>query len=68
MSEENGDRWNLRLHEAEARLWPSHLRQPPTWIEFMREIDAQWQDYMREHDRPEDRLATKLHTRFALPD
>lgn len=66
MSERDGDRWNLRLQEADVRLWPSHLRQPPSWIEFMREIDGQWQRYMREHDSPEQRLATKLHTRFSF--
>lgn len=66
MSEQDGDGWNLHLQEAEARLWPSHLRQPPTWIEFMREIEPQWQRYMREHDTPEERLMTKLHTRFTF--
>ena len=66
MSEQDDDVWNLRLQEGDVRLWPSHLRQPPTWIEFMREIDAQWQRYMREHDSPEQRLATKLHTRFTF--
>lgn len=64
MSED--DSRNLRLHEAETPLWPSHLRQPPTWFEFMREIDAQWQHYMREHDSPEERLTSKVRTRFTL--
>ena len=34
-------------------LWPSHLRQPPSWIAFMREMDADWRRYMREHDSPD---------------
>jgi hypothetical protein len=33
----------------------------------MREINAQWETYMREHDDPAQRLATKLHTRFRFP-
>lgn len=66
MSEEETSAWNLRIKEAEEPLWPSHLRQPPTWVEFMREIDGQWQRYMREHDAPEQRLATKVDRRFTL--
>ncbi len=64
-ADENGGR-SVRLREPEGRLWPSHLRQPPTWIEFMREIDAQWRRYMSEHDSPEERLATKMERRFTL--
>ncbi len=60
------DVWNILLPDARDSLSPSHLRQPPSWIEFMREMDAEWQRYMRDHDAPEDRLATKLHTRFKL--
>lgn len=56
--------WDIRLAEAATPLHPSHLRQPPSWVEFMREIDAEWRRYMREHDAPEHRLATKLATRF----
>lgn len=67
MSEEDKSGWSLRVREPDAALYPSHLRQPPTWIAFMREIDAQWQRYMREHDDPEQRLATKLPTRFTFP-
>ena len=58
--------WDIRVAEAATSLHPSHLRQPPSWIEFMREIDAEWQRYMRENDAPEQRLATKLDTRFRL--
>ena len=58
--------WDIRLREPTDTLYASHLRQPPSWIEFMREMDAEWQRYMREHDAPEDRLTTKLHTRFKL--
>ncbi len=58
--------FDLRLREASEPLHRSHLRQPPTWIEFMQEIAPQWQRYMREHDTPEHRLATKLHRRFTF--
>lgn len=58
--------WDIRLPTAATPLYPSHLRQPPSWAEFMREIDTEWQRYMRDHDAPEHRLATKLHTRFNL--
>ena len=58
--------WDLRLREATASLYPSHLRQPPSWIAFMREIDAEWQRYMKETDTPKQRLATKLQERFSL--
>ncbi len=47
------DPWDLRLREATSALYPSHLRQPPTWIAFMREMDAEWQRYMKEVDTPE---------------
>ncbi len=57
---EDVNTFDLRLREASEPLHRSHLRQPPTWIEFMREIAPQWQRYMREHDTPEQRLATKL--------
>lgn len=57
---------NIRLPEPETRLHASHLRQPPSWAEFMREIDAEWRRYMENHDTPEQRLATKLHTRFTF--
>ena len=60
------DHWDIRLREAEGPLYPSHLRQPPSWIEFMREMDAEWQRYMKEHDSPEDRLATKVYERFRM--
>ena len=58
--------WDVRLPDAKAPLHPSHLRQPPSWIAFMREMDAEWQRYMRDHDAPEHRLATKLQTRFKI--
>ncbi len=58
--------WDIRVREAEAPLYPSHLRHAPTWIEFMREMDAEWQRYMRDHDDPAERLATKLRTRFTF--
>ncbi len=61
-----GTPWDIRLPDAKGLLFPSHLRQAPTWAECMREMDAQWQRYMRDHDAPEDRLATKLHTRFRI--
>ena len=32
----------------------------------MREIDGYWRHYMREHDRPESRLATKIDERFQI--
>ncbi len=32
----------------------------------MREMDAEWRRYMREHDKAEDRLATKLYERFRI--
>jgi len=32
----------------------------------MREIDAEWQRYMKETDTPKQRLATKLKERFSL--
>ena len=67
MSETTGtDPWDLRLPEATSSLSPSHLRQPPTWIAFLREIDAEWQRYMRESDTPEQRLATKVEERFSF--
>lgn len=58
--------WDVRLPDAKGLLYPSHLRQPPSWAEFMREMDAEWQRFMRDHDTPEDRLATKLHRRFKI--
>lgn len=57
---------DIRLPEPETPLHASHLRQPPSWAEFMREIDAEWRRYMEHHDTPEQRLATKLHTRFTI--
>jgi hypothetical protein len=66
MSENAGNQWDIRLREAEDSLYPSHLRQPPSWSEFMHEMDAEWQRYMRDHDAPEDRLATKLYERFRI--
>ena len=67
MSETTGtDPWDLRLREAASSLSPSHLRQPPSWIAFLREIDAEWQRYMRESDTPEQRLATKVEERFSF--
>ena len=62
----NENQWDIRLREAADSLYPSHLRQPPSWTEFMREMDAEWQRYMRDHDAPEDRLATKLYQRFRI--
>ncbi len=35
--------WNIRLPDAKDSLYPSHLRQPPSWTEFMREMDTEWQ-------------------------
>lgn len=58
--------WDLRLQEATSSLYPSHLRQPPSWVAFMREIDAEWRRYMREHDSPERRLREKNPDRFRL--
>jgi hypothetical protein len=58
--------WELRLREATDALWPSHLRQPPSWIAFMREMDADWRRYMREHDSPEQRLRDKNPEPFRL--
>ncbi len=58
--------WDLRLREATSPLYPSHLRQPPSWIAFMREIDAEWQRQMRENDAPERRLRGKNPERFRL--
>ena len=66
MSDEGEGGFDLSVRDPEDPLYPSHLRQPPTWMEFMREIAAQWESYMREHDTPEQRLATKVHTRFTL--
>lgn len=66
MSEEDTKAWSVRMREPEEPLWSSHLRQPPTWIEFMREIDAQWRRFMREQDSPEQRLKTKIQQRFSF--
>jgi hypothetical protein len=65
---ENADenQWNIRLREAEGSLYPSHLRQPPSWTEWMREMEGKWQLYMRNHDAPEQRLATKVYQRFKI--
>jgi hypothetical protein len=57
---------DIRLPEPETPLHASHLRQPPSWVEFMREIDGEWRRYMEHYDAPEQRLATKLHTRFTI--
>ncbi len=67
MSEQTeAEAWNIRVAEAGTPLHPSHLRQPPSWVAFLREIDGQWRRYMLEHDSPEERLATKVQTRFRL--
>lgn len=58
---------DMRIPEAATALLPSHLRQPPSWAEFMREIDAEWRRYMQEHDSPEQRLAEKNLQPFRLP-
>ncbi len=58
--------WELGLREATDTLGPSHLRQPPSWIAFMREMDADWRRYMREHDSPEQRLRDKNPDAFRL--
>lgn len=58
--------WDLRLREATSSLYPSHLRQPPSWIAFVREMEGEWQRYMRETDTPEQRLATKIEERFCI--
>jgi hypothetical protein len=60
------DPWGLRLPEPTSSLYPSHLRQPPSWIAFMREIDAEWRRHMREEDDPERRLRDKNPERFRL--
>jgi len=67
MSEKTeGGPWDLRLREPASDLYPSHLRQAPSWAEFMREIDAEWQRHMRENDSPERRLLEKNPERFKL--
>ena len=58
--------WDVKFPDGKGALQPSHLRQPPTWAALMREIDADWRRYMQEHDRPDQRLATKLRNRFRL--
>jgi hypothetical protein len=58
--------WDLRLWEETSSLSPSHLPQPPSWIAFMRDIDAEWRRYMQETDTPEDRLRGKNPERFRL--
>jgi hypothetical protein len=62
----DAEQWDIRLPDARTPLHPSHLRQPPSWARFMQAIDAEWRRYMRDHDTPEDRLATKLHKRFKI--
>ncbi len=62
----DSNQWDIRLPDANAPLRRSHLRQAPKWANFMHEIDAEWRRFMREHDRPEDRLATKLPNRFQI--
>jgi hypothetical protein len=58
--------WDIRLPEPDAPLFRSHLRQPPTWQQFLRETQEPWARYMREHDSPEERLAAKHPARFVL--
>ncbi|HEX4666372.1 MAG TPA: hypothetical protein VH207_07215 [Chthoniobacterales bacterium] len=48
------------------RSIPSHLRQAPSWAEFMDEIEHEWLHYMRHHDSPERRLREKNPERFRL--
>lgn len=58
--------WDIRLPEPNVPLQPSHLRPAPKWVTFMREMDADWRRFMQSHDRPEDRLATKVQDRFHI--
>ncbi len=58
---------DIRFPEVSTALLPSHLRQPPSWAAFMREIDDEWRRYMLEHDSPEQRLAEKSLEPFRLP-
>lgn len=64
--EDSSPKWGLDLPEATEKLRRSHLRKPPTWTEFMDEIEQEWQEYMRKHDSPELRLRSKNPVRFTL--
>lgn len=63
---EEAAEWVIHVPKAKAALQPSHLRQPPSWVAYMRELDADWRRYMCEHDAPADRLASKVDQRFRL--
>ena len=58
--------WNIRIPEPTAGLSVSHLRHPPSWAQFLSEIEDEWGRFMRNHDSPQQRLATKISARFVL--
>ena len=58
---------DIRFPSGQNILSRSHLRQAPSWSEFMTEIEAEWRRYMREHDSPEERLRSKNPEPFRLP-
>ena len=59
--------WDIRLPAPVTALQGSHLRQPPTWIQYLSESEAAWTDHMRNHDSPEQRWRDKNTKRFRLP-
>ena len=62
------DVWELNLPVPSDPLKASHLRQPPTWAEFMIEMEPHLRYFMLHYDSPADRLATKPGRRFQLAD
>ena len=59
--------WQIRLREPEESLLASHLRQPLSWVAWLREMEHEWRRYMQEHDSPEQRWREKNLERFRLP-
>ncbi len=58
--------WQIRLREPAESLLPSHLRQPSSWVAWLREMEHEWQRYMLENDSPEQRWQEKNPERFRL--
>jgi len=59
---------DLNLPSPGAPLAPSHRIGTILWADYMDEIAPILQRFLKEHDRPEERLARKIPERFVLEE